>query len=194
VIEKASLETQKTSTPVLYHFFDHSFRGHLTARALFESYTKQLLCHLESTGQDCPSVIIRRIMDFYGPKRRPPSLDEVVNDLIVPLLAVAKNSILIVDGLDECSADEARDVLAVFKRLITLSSIRIFIACREDIDITRVIQDTVCLRISPKNTKKDLELFIDHQLEMMQSYRRISDSEDMLAHIKEELRKRADRM
>ena len=47
-----------------------------------------------------------------------------------------------------------------------------------------MIQGSICLKITPENTKEDLELFIEHQLETMQSYRRISDNEDMLAYIK----------
>jgi hypothetical protein len=70
----------------------------------------------------------------------------------------------------------------------------VFIACRQDIDVTRVIQDSVCLRITAENNKKDLERFIDYQLETMLSYHRISDNKDMLAIIKEELLKNADRM
>jgi hypothetical protein len=194
VIEKATVEAQKTGRPVFYYFFDHSYRAHLTARALFESYAKQLLYHVESTKRDCPYAVIHRIGDFYGPKRPPPCLDEIVNELILPLLALADTSTFIVDGLDECSVDEARQVLAVFKTLTTLSSIRVFIACREDIDVTRVIQNSVRLRVTSEHNKKDLELFIDHQLETMQSYRRISDNEGMLAIVKEELLKKADRM
>jgi hypothetical protein len=194
VIGEAVLEAQKTGRPVLYYFFDHSFRGHLTACALFESYTKQLLYHLESIQKSCPPAVIDRMIDFYGPKKRPPSLDEVVDELITPLLAIMSQSTLIVDGLDECSAIEAREVLAVFEKLITRSSTRFFIASRENIDVIRMIQGSVRLKITPENTKEDLELFIEHQLETMQSYRPISDNKDMLAYIKEELLKNADRM
>jgi hypothetical protein len=194
VIGEAVLEAQKTGGLVLYYFFDHSFRGHLTARALFESYTKQLLYHLESIGKGCPRVVTDRMIDFYGPKKLPPSLDEVVDELIIPLLAIPVHSTFIVDGLDECSATEAREALAAFKKLITRPSTRVFIASRENIEVTRMIQDSICLKITPENTKEDLELFIEHQLETMHSYRRISDNEDMLAYIKEELLKKADRM
>ena len=65
MIGEAAVEAQKTGRPVLYYFFDHSFRGHLTARALFESYTKQLLYHLESITKGCPPAVIDRIC--HGP-------------------------------------------------------------------------------------------------------------------------------
>jgi hypothetical protein len=121
-------------------------------------------------------------------------LNEVVDDLIIPLLAVAGQSMFIVDGLDECGIKEVREVLSVFKKLIAQSSARVFIACREEINVIGVIKGSVRLRITPENTRDDLELFIDDQLETMQSYHQISDNENMLNIIKKELMKRADRM
>ena len=92
------------------------------------------------------------------------SIDEVVDELHPSThLAIPIHSTFIVDGLDECSATEAqREALAAFKKLITRSSTRVFIASRENIDVTRMIQGSVCLseKSSPKNTTEDLELFI----------------------------------
>ena len=151
--------------------------------------------HLSSLGPGTQPEH-HRIIDFIAsPKNALPSIDEVVDELIIPLLAIPNHSTFIVDGLDECSATEAREALAVFKKLITQSSTRVFIASRENIDVTRMIQGSVCLKITPENTKEDLELFIEHQLETMQLYRRISDNKDMLAYVKvKELLKKADRM
>jgi hypothetical protein len=194
VINEAFIESQKSGKPVLYYFFNHSFRRHLTARALFESYTKQLLYYLESIGKGCPRVVIDRMVDFYGPQKRPPSLDEVVNELMTPLLVIASESTLIIDGLDECTPNESQKALRVFTKLLKTSSIRVFFACREEVDIIRRIQGAVRIRITPEKTNADMKLFVEHSLESMQSYHRISDNKDMLAYIKEELLKKADRM
>jgi hypothetical protein len=194
VINKTSIEAQKTGKPVLYYFFDHSFRRHLTARSLFESYAKQLLYYLESVGKGCLPVVIRQIVEFYGPKKRPPSLDEVVDELIIPLLKIKTECILIVDGLDECSTKETQKVLRVFKKLLATPSRQVVIACREEVDIIRRIPGSVRIRITPEKTNADMKLFIGCKLEDMQSYHRISESEDMLTYIEQELMKRADRM
>jgi hypothetical protein len=180
--------------PVLYYFFNHSFRRQLTARSLFESYTKQLLYHLGSIGKCCPLDVILRLAEFYGPKQRPPSLDEVVDELLIPLLAIVSESTLIVDGVDECSQKEVQKLLTVFRRILADCSCRIFISCREDVDIAQRVPGAVRLRITPENTKADIELFIDHKIESMQRDRRISENEDMLIYIKQQLLNKADCM
>lgn len=194
MINKAFIKAQKTAKPVLYYFFNHSFRTHLTARSLYESYTKQLLYYLESIQKICPRNVITQITEFYGPKKRPPSLDEVVEDLIIPLLMTEAECIFIVDGLDECGTKETQEVLRVFKKLLATPSCRVLIACREEVDIIRRIPGSVRIRITPEKSKADMKLFIGHKLEDMQSDRRISESEDMLKYIEQELMKRADRM
>ena len=193
MINKASIEAQKTGKPVLYYFFDHSFRPHLTARSLFESYTKQLLYYLELIQKRCPSDVIAQIFEFYGPKKRPPSLDEVVDELVIPLSTEAE-CIFVVDGLDECDTKETQEVLRTFKKLLATPSCRVLIACREEVDIIRRIPGSVRIRITPEKSKADMKHFIGCKLEDMQSHRRISESEDMLAYIEQVLMKRADRM
>jgi hypothetical protein len=194
VIEKASIEAQKANRPVLHYFFNHSFQRHLTARALIESYIKQLLYHLESIKQSCSTAIIIQILDFYGPKKHPPSVEELMDDILVPLLAIVNDPIFILDGLDECNSSEIQKTLAAFKKILATSSSHVLIACREEIDITTKIQGSIRIRITPENVKADMDLFIEENLKNMQSHRRISDTEGMLAHIKKELLKKADRM
>jgi hypothetical protein len=194
MINKASTETQKNGKPVLYYFFNYSFRRHLTARSLCESYTKQLLLYLESIRKSCPSAVIRQIVEFYKPNQRPPSLDEVVDELMIPLLMIANECIFVVDGLDECSIKEAQRVLRVLKKLLTNTSHRVIIVCREDVNIIKRIPGSVRIRITPEKSEADMKLFIGCKLEEMQSSRQISESKDVLTYIEQELIKRADRM
>jgi hypothetical protein len=194
MINEISLEAQKAGKPVLYYFFNHSYRDHLTARSLFESYAKQLLYYMESNGKSCPNIVIRQIFDFYGPKKRPPSLDEVVNELFIPLLAIETECIFIVDGLDECSTKQTQEVIRTIKKLLGNPLRRAIIACREEVDITRRIPGSVRIRITPEKSKADMKLFIECKLEDMQSSRRISENEEMLIYIEQELMKKADRM
>ncbi|KIW17768.1 hypothetical protein PV08_04963 [Exophiala spinifera] len=192
--QKTSIEAHKIGKPVLHYFFHHSYRQHLTARSLFESYTKQLLHHLQTIQKPCPPAVIGQIIEFYAPKKRPPSLDEVIDELITPLSTTISECTFIVDGLDECNTKEVSEVLRIFKKLLSAPSNRVLIACREEVDITRSISDVVCIRITPERTKADMELFIGCEVDSMQCGRQISESENMLTYIKQELMKKADRM
>jgi hypothetical protein len=194
MISEACAEAQKAGKPVLYYFFDHSLRDHLTARSLFESYVKQLLYYLESIRKTCPHIVIRSLVEFYGPKMRPPILDEVVDELIIPLLNVETECIFIVDGLDECSKKESQETLRILKKLLGTRSRRAIIASREEVDVTRRIPGSVRIRITPEKSKADMKLFIESKLRDMQSSHRITENENILVHVEQELMKRADRM
>jgi hypothetical protein len=194
MINKASAEAQKKGKPVLYYYFNHSYRHHLTARSPCESYTKQLLFYLETIREGCPGTVVRRIVEFYKSNKRPPSLDEVLDELMMPLLAIANECIFIVDGLDECSIKETQRVLRLAKNLLSVALHRVIIASREEVDVIRRIPGSARIRITHEKSKSDMKLFIGCKLEDMQLSRRISESKDILAYIEQELMKRADRM
>jgi len=161
---------------------------------MFESYTKQLLCHLESIGKECPPTVVTRIFDFYRPKSRPPNLQKLLNEVFIPLLKVVDEVTLFVDGVEECEEQEVRDIIKHLKKLLDTSSCQIFISCREEIDISQRIPSAINIRITPEDTKEDMERFIDNLIEDMQSGRPISDNQSTLEYIKQELRKNAHRM
>jgi hypothetical protein len=78
-----------------------------------------------------------------------------------PTSEIIRDSTLIIDGLDECSPNKVQKLVAIIKNLLAASSCRIFFASREDIDMTRMISSSVRIRITPTNTKADIELFIE---------------------------------
>jgi hypothetical protein len=178
----------------LHYIYDHNFRRYLTALALFESYTKQLLCYLECINKVCPSKIVAHILEFYEPKKRRPSIRELMNEILIPLLDIVKGATFIVDGLDECSQREIQSVLAEFRKILTNPSCQVFISCREGVDVLRGIPGSVRIRITPDDTRADMVLFVDHEIEAMQYERPITDKQEVLEYIKQELLKKADRM
>jgi hypothetical protein len=153
-----------------------------------------LLCYLEWINKVCPSEIVARILEFYGPKKRRPNIRELVDEILIPLLDVAEGVMFIVDGLDECGQSEIQSVLAEFRKILTIPSCQVFISCREEVDVLRGIPGSVRIRITPGDTKADMELFVDNEIETMQYKRPISDNQVVLENIKQELLKKADRM
>jgi hypothetical protein len=117
-----------------------------------------------------------------------------VDDLILPLLAIVNEPALIVDGVDECSQKEAQKVLAVLRKLLVRCQCRIFISCREEINIAQKIPDSVQIRVTPEKAKADMELFIERKVESMQDDRQISDEPEVISYIKQQLLNKADRM
>ena len=176
--------------------YDHSFRRHLTARALFESYTKQLLVYIEQSNKSCPPAVIIRILEFYGPKGRRPDVQELIFDVLIPLYQIveATGATFLVDGVDECSRQEALEVLWGLRQLLRGRLCRVFICCREEVNVSQGIPDASRIWITAKDTKADLEVFVDNEIKNMQHSHSISGNEVVLNSIRYEILNKADGM
>jgi hypothetical protein len=182
--------------PVLHFIYDHSFRQHLTAAALFESYIKQLLVYLEGSNKVCPSSIIARLLEFYGPNRPRPDAQELVVEVLKPLYGTIKDigAVFLVDGVDECSPQEVPEILKGLRQLLCSPSCQVFISCREEVNVSRGIPGAARIWITTEDTKADLEIFVDKEIEENQFVRQISNSEVVLNRIRNELIDMADGM
>jgi hypothetical protein len=195
-LEAAVEKAQNIGRPVLHFIYDHSFRQHVTAAALFESYIKQLLVHLERSNKICPSSIIARILEFYGPNRRRPDAQELIAEVLKPLYGIIEDigAVFLVDGIDECAPQEIPEILKGLRQLLASPSCQVFISCREEVNISRGIPCAARIWITAEDTKTDLEIFVDKEIEENQFVRHISNSEVVLNHIRDELIDKADGM
>jgi hypothetical protein len=196
VIEATVAKAQSVGGPVLQFIYDHSFRRHLTARALFESYTKQLLVYIEQSNKSCPSAVIARILEFYGPNRRRPDIQELIVEILIPLYQMVEGTgaTFLVDGVDECSRQEILEILRGLRQLLRLRSCRVFICCREEVNVCHGIPSANRIWITAKDTQADLEVFVDNEIERMQYDRPISSNEAVLSSIRLEILNKADGM
>jgi hypothetical protein len=193
VIEATIAES--AGRPVLQFIYDHSFQRHLTALALFESYTKQLLVYIERSNKCCPSAVIARILEFYGPKKRRPDVQELIIEALIPLYqTVEAGATFLVDGVDECSQQEAQEVLWGFQQLLRSRSGKVFICCREEVNVMQGIPDANRIWITAEDTKTDLEIFVDSEIKRRQHGRPISSNKAVLNSIRSEILNKADGM
>lgn len=100
----------------------------------------------------------------------------------------------LVDGIDECSRQETLEVLGGLRQLLRLRSCRVFISCREEVDVLRGVPSANHIRITAKDTKADMEIFVDKVIEIMQYDRPISSNEAVLNSIRREILNKADGM
>jgi hypothetical protein len=142
----------------------------------------------------CPTDIVGLFIGFYGPRKRRPHLHELIDEVLIPLFGLVNNVTFIVDGLDECNPDEIELVVREFRKFLVSPSTRLFISCREEIDLLRRIPGSIRIRITPDDTKQDMELFVNSEVDRMNFRRPISDNPAMIHLFKQELLKKADRM
>ena len=100
----------------------------------------------------------------------------------------------LVDGIDECSRQEALEVLWGLRQLLRSHSCRVFISCREEVNVVQGIPDTNRIWITAANTKTDLEDFVNNEISRRQTDRPISSNEAVLNRIRYKILKKADGM
>jgi hypothetical protein len=152
--------------------------------------------YLERNNKSCPPDVIAQIIVFYGSGKSRPDVQELINEILIPLYHIVEGSgvTFLVDGVDECSRHEILEILNGLRRLLKLRSCKVFICCREEVNILRGIPDANHIRITAKDTKADLEVFVDNEIERMQYDNLLSSNKAVLNSIRCEILKRADGM
>jgi hypothetical protein len=152
--------------------------------------------YIERSNKCCPSIVITRILEFYGPKKRRPDAQELIDEVLIPLyqMVEAIGAAFLVDGVDECSQQEALKVLWGFQQLLRSRSCSVFICCREEVNVLQGIPDANRIWITAEDTKADLELFVDNEIKRRQHGRPISSNEAVLNSIRSEILNKADGM
>ena len=151
---------------------------------------------MERSNKACPSTVITRILEFYGPKRRRPDVQELIVEVLIPLtkMVEATGATFLVDGVDECSQQEAQQVLWGLRQLLESRLCRVFICCREEVNVLQGIPGANRIWITAKDTKADLEVFVDNEIKRRQQDRSISSNEAVLHNIRYEIQNKADGM
>ena len=152
--------------------------------------------YLERNNKSCPSAVIVQILEFYGLGKRRPDVQELISEILIPLYHIVEGSgvTFLVDGVDECSRREILEILNGLRQLLRLRSCKLFICCREEVSILRGIPDANHIRITAKDTKADLEVFVDNEIERMRYDSPLSCNKAVLNSIRCEILKKADGM
>ena len=187
-------ESLKSSDLVAHFFYSHSNKARLEAAHLFESYIKQILGYLHITRHPCPSRIVSCVKQFYGYKRYPPSFDEVIDEIFLPLCALLPSATYVVDGLDECEPEQVREILKTFQKMGSRRGPRIFISGREALDVASSVPGSNMIRILEEYHREDIRKFINWKIEEKMRERKLTENKSVLQDIKSKLNERADRM
>jgi hypothetical protein len=199
VVQHLIQESLKAGDLVAHFFFSHSNKTRLEATHLFQSYIKQILGYLYMTRNPCPSRIVSYVKQFYGYKRYPPSFDEVVDEIFLPLSALLPSTTYVVDGLDECEPEQIREILKTFQKMGSRRGPRIFISGREALDVASSIpgSNVICMSEEyhkEEYHKEDIRKFINWKIKEKMRERKLTENKRVLQDIKSKLNERADRM
>ncbi|THY48561.1 ankyrin [Aureobasidium pullulans] len=155
---------------VAHVYFDSEKRDSLKATDLFRSYVKQFLRHLYTRRQKPPKDVILALRRMFGSRVSDPSCSEVLRELLLPLISEAAGTVLVVDGLDLCARDEYLVALACFASILELTSAKVVICGRDELDIKSRLPGSTRLEVSAARNQDDIAVYVKHHVEKRSIY------------------------
>lgn len=185
---------QKHARFLYTHYVESVAKAINPAIKVIESFVKQLLGNL---GEHIPDGLRNLILRLYAPKSARPGLIELTERVLLPLVELFPSSIFILDGLDECApeGEERYGLLRAMKAIIEHGA-KVFLSCREDVQVQNFISGTVSVIIDKHNSniQHDLLTFIQERLDMRMQERKITDDLSTMESIRSTLSHKADAM
>ncbi|KAF3027915.1 hypothetical protein E8E12_000178 [Didymella heteroderae] len=172
-----------SSTIVIYYFFDSSEKKSLQASAFLRCILHQAIT-VDNLLPDSQRRLESLFEDQMGESE--PATDDL-GQLFCHFLRKFKCAFLLIDGLDEVSKTEQRNVKALLTTIRTIDSARIFAMTHADMDMTKVL--TCCLRLQIKadDLEHDIAAFIQSQIDMYSQNGLLGCSSSALDLIKQKL-------
>jgi hypothetical protein len=143
----------------------------------------------------CPATIRDEAEHAFGLENRQPDLGSLVADIVLPLLAMFREVIVVLDGPDLCDEKEQREIWKHLRRTIKSGDhgniVRVAVASR---DHTNHLPNTSRLRMVDGNSKEDINMFIDEQLSSHSRSGQLFGDPSLRAEVQQILMEKADGM
>jgi hypothetical protein len=162
------------------------------------SLLKQLLVHLEFVGQPTDASTDEKLSIAQRQGRNSLSSEEAW-EIVLSLARKFAKMIIVIDGLDECcsqrpgiydSEDEAIKLLKLVQQCLQRrlsTAVKFFLSSRMDIDVRKSIPSSMVLLVSQNNVSKDIEVFVEEEVEDKIWAAGRTDDKELLDDIKKEL-------
>lgn len=148
-------------TVIIYYFFNSSEKKSLKASAFVRCILHQVI-RLESLLPDYE----RRLESLFRDRicNSEPATSEL-EELFLYFFQKFKGSFLLIDGLDETSEVEQRNVKHFLKKVQNISSARVLAITHAAMDMSKIFTYGLTLQIKPKNLEQDIATFIQSQID-----------------------------
>ncbi|KAF2173374.1 hypothetical protein M409DRAFT_15659 [Zasmidium cellare ATCC 36951] len=184
-------------TKVIHHFFQYP---DTKAMDLFRSLTRQLIQISIDGNTPCPSELVHDLDLYFGDCNRSPDLDEIIDDIVIPLTYTINKLIVCVDGADTSDEHEQRYIWSGLHRLSEQRTerqkyTRIMITSENESQLaTLVPANALRIRLDDGCNSKDIEMYIDTRLQERAGKRQLFHDRGLRIRVKDALLQRAENM
>lgn len=162
--------------------------------SILRSYVRQL-----SMVPCYPKCMQKELIELYQESRKQGAKlsTKVCKDQIFASANLYPRTILILDGLDECDANERGALIKILAELIqhAKNPVKLFISSRREQDIAKQLGFSRIIEISARDNKEDIQKFVDERIEKTEETGKwLSIPQDLKNKIKDTLCAKSDGM
>ncbi|PSN59122.1 hypothetical protein BS50DRAFT_626869, partial [Corynespora cassiicola Philippines] len=170
-------------TSVIYYFFNSSEKKSLKTSAFL-----RCILHQAITVDNLVPDIQRRLEYLFEDQIGDfdPANSEL-EQLFCDFIKEYKCVFLIVDGLDELSEAEQRNVKSLLRKVANTNIAKLLTTTNAAAEISKVLAHCLSLQVKPEDIKDDIALFVQWQIDEYAQGDRFGCSEDALDLIKRQL-------
>jgi hypothetical protein len=144
-------------TPTIYFQCSSTDKWRQSRDAINISLLAQLVDHSANVPE--PLLSAYTLAERYGRCRI--SASDRISDLVMDVLRETPNLNIIIDGVDECEAEEIPEILQFFSTLARkLRSVRVLFFSRDILPIRKELDTGPSIHISTDSTKGDIDLYL----------------------------------
>jgi len=150
-----------SETVVIYYFFDSSEKKTLKASNFLRCILHQAI-RLESLLPDSQRILESLFKDQID--QSDPTTSELEH-IFFHFYGKFKSAFLLIDGLDEASDIEQRNVKSFLKTVQKMDGARVLTTTHAAMDMSKVFTRGLALQIKPKDLEDDIATFIQSQID-----------------------------
>jgi len=189
IVEECLASNQrKKPSVVLIYFLGHPDRS---VMAMFRSLIKQLIAALIAQSRPIEADIRDSLEDAFGEDNRRPEIDQVVNEILRPLLKSFDDVTVLLDGIDECEQHEQNLMWMWLKLILTTASLRLLISCQDDVDVGLQFQGIDRIRMDLNLNGDDINIYIEEQIAQHSQPGQLMEDKDFRLVVKDILKSTA---
>lgn len=184
-------------TKVVHHFIQYPATN---AIDLFRSLARQLVQVYIESNKVCPSDLANDLDLHFGACNRSPDLDEVVEEILLPLANAFDTLIICVDGIDVIDRHEQELVWSGLqkvsqKRAELKKSTRTLITSENESRLATLLPaNSLRIRVDRDFISDDIAMYIDRRLQERAHPRQLFHDAELRARVKSTLLDRAENM
>lgn len=164
---KTQLDTSRNKETVVYFYCDRNRSDHQDPASVVRSFIRQLSADTDNDEDVCKIVEEQwRLEKRKGfPSKELPF--ETCKQLLPMLVAAHAETIMFLDGLDECDKETRHELVYLLKSLTDdpKSLLKVFISSREDRDLFKNFINRTHLRVQANDNDDDIKAYVLAQLQ-----------------------------